>query len=270
MSRSVIDTSQTPLHDEQVDTLSSGADGEMLQRSSDCAHAQQASKDDITQHKLHSSNAGSASEVGTMLAPSDRVMTVPNLISFIRLCLIPLYFSLLLGGNNVAAAITFAVAAGTDFIDGQVARRTHQVSKLGSLLDPLVDRLLMITGVLGVFLVGRVPCWIIAVVMVRDISLVLGYGYVLRTCHIRIPVIYPGKVATTLFFVGFAALIINWPLVSGLGIVSASWLPGFNDQSVGWGIWCIYAGLLLGAVTTTYYVKEACRGIRNAKAKGHA
>lgn len=193
---------------------------------------------------------------------SDRILTVPNVISFIRLCLVPLYLALLLGGHDLAAAITFGVAAGTDFLDGQIARRTHTVSKLGQLLDPTVDRVLMVTGVLGVFLVGRLPLWIILVVVARDGLLLAGGSWLLFKRGIRVPVIYPGKFATTFLFVGFAGLILNWPLVPGLGLCDLAWLPGFTDASVSWGIWFIYVGLLLAIGTTVYYVWAALRALK--------
>ena len=91
---------------------------------------------------------------------SNRIFTVPNLISAIRLCLVPVFLILLLNGYDLAAAFLFALAAGTDWIDGQIARRTNQVSKLGQLLDPAVDRILMIVGVAGLFIVGRLPLWL--------------------------------------------------------------------------------------------------------------
>lgn len=199
---------------------------------------------------------------------TDKVLTIPNVISFIRLCMVPVYLVLLLNGQNISAAIVFAVAAATDFLDGQIARRTHCVSKLGQLLDPVVDRTLMVAGVLGVFLAGRVPLWIIILIVARD-ALVLGGGaWLLFKRSIRIPVIYPGKFATTFLFIGFAALILNWPLVPGLGICDISWLPGFNGAEVCWGIWFIYIGLVLSLGTTVYYVRAAIRAL--AQKKGNA
>ena len=67
---------------------------------------------------------------------SDKIFTVPNVISFIRLCLVPVFFVLLMNGYNLVATLLYALAAGTDWVDGQIARRTNQVSKLGQLLDP--------------------------------------------------------------------------------------------------------------------------------------
>lgn len=196
---------------------------------------------------------------------SDRIFTVPNLISFIRLCLVPIFLVLLFNGYDAMATFLYALAAGTDWIDGQIARRTNAVSKLGQLLDPAVDRILMISGVCGLFLVGRLPLWIILVVLVRDLLLLVGGACLLKRFRVRVPVIYPGKVATTLLFVGFAGLLLNWPLIGGLGIVDAAWLPGFNAAACSWGIWFVYAGLVLALATTVYYVVVAVRKVRALK-----
>ncbi len=196
---------------------------------------------------------------------TNRVFTLANAISFIRLLMVPAYLVLLLHGYDVLATALFAAAALTDFIDGQVARRTHTVSKLGQLLDPAVDRILMITGVLGVFLVGRIPLWIILVVLARDLLMLIGGGILLAKYKIRIPVIYPGKVATTLLFIGFAGLLLNWPMVAGLGWCDIAWLPGFTDQPVSWGIWFLYVGLILGVATTAYYCVRALEELKRVR-----
>ena len=193
---------------------------------------------------------------------SNKVLTAANAVSFARLCLIPVYLVLLLGGHDLAATLVFALAAATDFLDGQIARRTHTVSKLGQLLDPTVDHALMITGVLGVFLVGRLPLWIILVVVLRDALLLGGGSWLLFKRGIRVPVIYPGKFATTFLFVGFAGLVLNAPLVPGLGLTDAAWLPGFTAAPVSWGIWFIYGGLILAIGTTVYYLWAALRALK--------
>ena len=198
---------------------------------------------------------------------SNRIFTVPNLISAIRLCLVPIFLILLLNGFDLAATFLFALAAGTDWVDGQIARRTNQVSKLGQLLDPAVDRILMIVGVAGLFIVGRIPLWIIVFVVARDLLLLVGGAYLLNRWKRRVAVIYPGKVATTLLFVGFAALLLNWPIPQGIGVVDASWLPGLNSDPYSWGIWFVYAGMILALFTTVYYVVAALREIRAAKSE---
>ena len=206
-------------------------------------------------------NASGATEEVT-----HRIFTLANIISFVRLLMVPAYLVLLLNGYDLAATLVFAVAAATDFLDGQIARRTHTVSRLGQLLDPAIDRILMITGVLGVFLVGRLPLWIILVVVLRDALLLGGGSWLLFKRGIRVPVIYPGKFATTFLFVGFAGLLLNWPLVPGLGLTDAAWLPGFSDGMVSWGIWFIYAGLILSLGVTVYYSVAAARALKRALA----
>lgn len=196
---------------------------------------------------------------------TDKIFTVANVISFVRLCMIPLYMMLLLGGNDIAATVVFALAACTDWVDGQVARRTHTVSKLGQLLDPAVDRILMICGVLGLLLVGRLPLWVVLVVLIRDLILLVGGIYLIKRWKTRVAVIYPGKVATTFLFIGFAGLLLNMPLMGGLGITSATWLPGFNGAQVCWGIWFVYLGLVLALFTTLYYVLMGYRKMQKAK-----
>lgn len=204
---------------------------------------------------------------------TNRIFTIPNVISFIRLCMVPVYMVLLLNGYDLLATFMFALAAGTDWIDGQLARRTHCVSKLGQLLDPAVDRILMSCGVIGLMLVGRLPIWIVLVVLGRDLMLLIGGAYLLKRYHERVAVIYPGKVATTFLFVGFAGLLLNMPLLGGLGWFDASWLPGFGSEACSWGIWFVYAGLVIGLFTTLYYLLAGYRKMQKARrleAKGRA
>lgn len=198
-------------------------------------------------------------------AVTNRIFTIPNVISFIRLCMVPVYMVLLLNGYDLLATFMFALAAGTDWIDGQLARRTNCVSKLGQLLDPAVDRILMSCGVIGLMLVGRLPIWIVFVVLGRDLMLLVGGAYLLKRYHERVAVIYPGKVATTFLFVGFAGLLLNMPLIGGLGWFEASWLPGFGSEACSWGIWFVYAGLLIGLFTTLYYVLAGYRKMQKAR-----
>ena len=194
---------------------------------------------------------------------SDKIITLANVITFIRLCLTPVALLILLSGHDVFAAIFFVVIAATDFVDGKIARKTNTVSKVGQLLDPAVDRLLMICAVVGLLILGRIPLWIVVVVLLRDALLLIGGSVLLKKYNIRVPVVYAGKVATTLLFVGFAGMILNMPLIEGLGITTYEWLPGFNSVPTSWGIWFIYAGLLLSLGTTIFYLIKAYQALRN-------
>ena len=203
------------------------------------------------------------SKRGTADDPIDAVFTVSNVITFARLLMAPVAVVLLLNGQDVASAIVFGVTAATDFVDGQIARRTRTVSKLGQVLDPTVDRVLMICGVVGLLAVQRLPIWIVLIVLLRDVVLFFGGLHLANNYGIRIPVIYAGKVATTLLFIGCAGLLLNMPLINGMGLVEFSWLPGFNSEPVSWGIWFVYAGLLLGIYTTCHYVSKGFAAKRN-------
>lgn len=197
---------------------------------------------------------------------SDKVFTIPNLLSTIRLCMIPAFLLLLFHGYNLTATLVFAVAASTDWVDGQVARRTNSVSKLGQLLDPFVDRLLMISGVLGLFLVGRLPLWIIVFVVARDLLMLVGGSYLLSRWKVRVPVIYLGKFATTCLYIAFAGILLNAPLLEGLGVVGVSWLPGLCVGLYSWGFWFAYLGLILSIITTSYYIAKGVSGMKAAMA----
>ena len=137
---------------------------------------------------------------------TDRIFTAANVITFIRLCMAPVALGVLLAGYDIPAAIVFGVTAATDFVDGQVARRTNTVSRVGQLLDPAVDRLLMICAVVGLLIIGRLPLWIVVLVVARDLLLLAGGSWLLKKYGIRVPVIYAGKVATTFLFIGLRGL----------------------------------------------------------------
>jgi len=101
---------------------------------------------------------------------SGAVLTIPNLISFVRLLAIPVFWWLVLGPEELAAAtILYAVIATTDWIDGYLARRLNQVSKLGKALDPVADRLLIASAVVVGLISGIVPAVIGWVLIVREV-----------------------------------------------------------------------------------------------------
>lgn len=196
---------------------------------------------------------------------SNKILTLPNFLSFVRLCMIPVFLVLLFNGYNPLATLVFAIAAATDWVDGQIARRTNQVSRLGQLLDPFVDRFLMISGVVGLLIIGRLPLWIVLVVVIRDVFMLVGGSYLITRWKVRVPVIYAGKVATTCLYVGFAGILLNFPLLPGLGWTNFAWLPGFSDALYSWGFWFVYCGLILMVVTTTYYIIKGVRGMLAAR-----
>lgn len=146
--------------------------------------------------------------------PPTAVWTVPNLISFIRLALITV-FAALLAAEHDGWAITALVAAGiSDFLDGFLARRWGQVTRLGRLLDPAADRLLTVAMVLGLAARGIIPWWLVTVLLVRD-ALVAGALLVAHFRHVESSqVTFVGKCATF-------GLYVTLPLA----YLASVWLP---------------------------------------------
>lgn len=113
---------------------------------------------------------------------SDRIFTIPNVISFIRLAAIPVFWWLVLGTEQIAAAtILFAVVATTDWVDGYLARRLNQVTKLGKALDPVADRLMIGSAIVAGLIAGIVPAVIGIALIVREVYMaIVTFGLVAR------------------------------------------------------------------------------------------
>ncbi|MGH2722983.1 MAG: CDP-alcohol phosphatidyltransferase family protein [Actinomycetota bacterium] len=128
---------------------------------------------------------------------SRRVLTIPNLLSFIRILLIPLFVILLVDeGTRLAGFLLLAAVVSTDWVDGVVARRTGQVTEVGKLLDPFADRLAVAAALITFVAVGIFPLWAALLVLIRD-AVVLGAAIVLAlTGGPRIEVRQIGKYAT--------------------------------------------------------------------------
>jgi cardiolipin synthase len=202
--------------------------------------------------------------------PSDEhardVYTIANIITVLRLILVPLFFAVLINAkNNELAFLLFAVAASTDWLDGQIARRTGTVTAIGKAIDPLVDRLLIASGVIGLYVVDRLPLWIPIVLVARDLALGYGVWRLEKVYHRRMAVTKAGKATTALLLVGFADLILGWPTVSGLGLVDSPALPGFGSQPAVLGIWFVYAGVLLSIGSAIGYALTFWRTVRNTR-----
>lgn len=163
----------------------------------------------------------------------DRLLTVPNLLSAIRLALIPVFLYLLLVAHADGWAVAILMFSGaSDWADGKIARLMNQGSRLGEYLDPAVDRLYMLATPIAFGLRGIVPWWIIAILLVRDVLLAAELP-LLRTRGITaLPVIYVGKAATF-------ALMSAFPLIL-LGQFDALWSRVV--LACGWAflIWGLY------------------------------
>jgi cardiolipin synthase (CMP-forming) len=140
---------------------------------------------------------------------SRRILTVPNLLSFLRILLIPVFVWLIVDEDTtLIGLVLFAAVAATDWIDGYLARRLGQVSELGKILDPTADRLAIAAGLIALAVRGVFPWWAAALILARDVAvLVVGTVLYLRH-HVRIEVRRLGKVAT--FSLMAAIVWISW------------------------------------------------------------
>jgi cardiolipin synthase len=183
----------------------------------------------------------------------DRKLTVPNVITAVRLAGLPLFAWLVLGPQRLVIAFWVLVAiATTDWIDGYVARRFDQVSRVGKLVDPLVDRLLLATAVITLMVAGLLPWPLVALILIRDVAM-LGISLVWFGGVPPIPVSNTGKLATALLMVGVPAFLlagVEWP---GTAVVTG----------VAWS--ATVAGIVIYYIAGFRYGRVA-RAIRRARA----
>ncbi|MGD0810277.1 MAG: CDP-alcohol phosphatidyltransferase family protein [Acidimicrobiales bacterium] len=168
----------------------------------------------------------------------NRVLTVPNGLTALRLVCLPVFLVLLAqphGRDLVAAACMLGALGVTDGLDGYIARHFHQVSSLGKLADPFVDRALVLSAVIGAVAIGAVPAWLVAIVLLRE-ALVLVGAVVLALAGARhLDVSLAGKVgafgmmvALPLFLLGHAPF--RWHDLAG----SAAWVAVACGQVFAW------------------------------------
>lgn len=184
----------------------------------------------------------------------DRLLTAANAITAVRLAGLPVFVWLVLGPQRYGAAfVLLVVIAATDWVDGYVARRFDQVTRIGKLVDPLVDRLLLATATITLAVAGLLPWALLALIVVRD-AVILGVSVWWFAGVPPIPVSRVGKLATALLMLG---------------------IPGFLLSGVEWGgadAVRILAWLSTVAGIVAYYVAAArygrvARAIRSSRAR---
>jgi cardiolipin synthase len=143
-------------------------------------------------------------------AATDRIATVPNLLSVLRLLGVPLFLWLLLGPHADGWALgTLMVSGFTDWADGVLARKLNQLSRLGALLDPLADRLYILATLVGLVLRHIIPWWLAALIVGRDAILGVGIWLLKRRGWGPPDVHYLGKAATFCLLYAFPLLLIG-------------------------------------------------------------
>ncbi len=159
---------------------------------------------------------------------TSRILTIPNLISFMRIAALPVIAADLLGGRHGRALVLLATFAATDWLDGFLARSLNQVSKLGQLLDPIADRALFVVVGISMAIGSILPWWAVSLILIRDVA-VLGVGALLLSARQQPPAVSRiGKVATfglmtaLVLLLGSAALTVAWLAVAGWIVYAAS------------------------------------------------
>jgi cardiolipin synthase len=188
---------------------------------------------------------------------SSAIVTVPNIISFVRLLLIPVFLWLLLGADEVAAAgWLLGVIGATDWVDGYLARRLGQVTELGKLLDPVADRLAVVSALIGGLIAGVLPAWYAGALLVREALIAAGALYLGAAGGSKLAVRSLGKLATLMLYAAIAWLFDGigtpWPWLETL-----AWIVGIP-------------GLILYYVVGVQYFIDARRIIADAAADATA
>ncbi|MEY3734812.1 MAG: hypothetical protein RL347_2171 [Actinomycetota bacterium] len=183
-----------------------------------------------------------------MTAAEDRVVTVPNALSVLRLLLIPVFLWLVLVARADLAAVAVLTISGiTDWADGVIARRTGQMTRLGRILDPLVDRLTIAATLIGLALRDLVPWWLVLLLVARELLLLALVPALRRRGLVALPVHYLGKAATFALYWGFPFVLV--------GAGSAEWEQVLG--ALGWAfvIW----GTALYWYAALLYIEQARR-----------
>ncbi len=170
-----------------------------------------------------------------------RVLTVPNVLSILRLCLLPVFLWLVLGPEADGWAVALLMVMGiSDYLDGYIARRWNQYSAVGEILDPVADRLYMLCAVIGLGAREIIPLWLALLLPARDLFLWTLVPFLRSRGYNSLPVHFLGKAAT-------AALLYAFPLLL-LGEGSSDWEVAARVAGWAFAIWGTgmywWAGLL--------------------------
>ncbi|HEY6743878.1 MAG TPA: CDP-alcohol phosphatidyltransferase family protein [Lapillicoccus sp.] len=142
-------------------------------------------------------------------AVSDRVLTVPNVLSALRLVGVPVFLWLLFTHQDVWAFVVLALSGISDYLDGKIARRFHLVSRLGQLLDPIADRLYVLTTLIALALRDVIPLWLLVVLVARDLFMGVVMLLLKRVGQTGLPVHFVGKAATFNLLYAFPILLLS-------------------------------------------------------------
>lgn len=182
---------------------------------------------------------------------TDRVFTIPNILSFIRLLGVPVFCWLIIAGYDMAAIVMLAVFGLTDWFDGYLARRLKQRTALGAKLDPVADRLYILAAVVALLVRGIVPWWFFVALLARDLMLAALVPALKKHGMVALPVNWIGKAATMLLLISLPTILLGSPTSFGI-----AWAHG-----VGWLL--AAAGAVLYWAAGGMYVAATVRLFRH-------
>ncbi|GAA0212126.1 MULTISPECIES: CDP-alcohol phosphatidyltransferase family protein [unclassified Aeromicrobium] len=173
----------------------------------------------------------------------DRVLTIPNLLSVVRIVLLPVFLWLVLVPEaDVLALLVLVVSGITDYLDGKLARRLNQTSKIGAILDPVADRLYILAVVVGLALRDIIPWWLAVMLPLRDVFLFSLVPFLRTRGYSSLPVHFLGKAATAGLLYAFPLLLLG----DGSGTV-ADLADVFGWAFAIWGVGLYWWGGVLYA-----------------------
>ncbi|WP_332662782.1 CDP-alcohol phosphatidyltransferase family protein [Aeromicrobium sp.] len=140
----------------------------------------------------------------------ERVLTIPNALSFVRLLLVPVFLWLVLGPKYDELALAVLMVSGfTDYLDGKLARRLNQTSKIGAILDPVADRFFILAVVIGLGYRDIIPWWLAVILPLRDVFLFSLVPFLRTRGYSSLPVHFLGKAATASLLYAFPLLLLG-------------------------------------------------------------
>jgi cardiolipin synthase (CMP-forming) len=174
----------------------------------------------------------------------DRILTVPNVITLLRLLCIPVYLWLLFGAHRqIAAAVLLAVLGATDWVDGFVARRYGQVSTFGKVLDPTADRILVGTAVISILVYGAVPIWFGVATIAREVLVSAMVLLLASLGAARIDVLWVGKAGTFGLMFAYPTFLLGYGTADWQEPIRViAWVTGVTGLALAWWAAASYIG----------------------------
>jgi CDP-diacylglycerol--glycerol-3-phosphate 3-phosphatidyltransferase len=194
----------------------------------------------------------------------EELLNAPNLVTYVRIALIPLFVLLLSAEsarNSFWASLVFGFASATDFLDGYLARRLNLITTFGKFLDPLADKIITMSAYVVLVYLARLPAWVVIVILAREFTIsglrtiAIGEGLVIAANQ-------GGKWKTALQLVGIVALIVHYRYPVDLLV----WNGAVDFHLVGLGI--TYMSLVPSMASAFDYFRDFLRGVAEARIQG--